>query len=284
MGKAGFGKKQAVLAWLKARADEGNADAQYAYGTEIQYTGNLTDAVAYFEKAAAQGLPKAKYGLAMSGMVSGERKTSLLQSAANAGDARAMYELSLAYRWGRGVGQDPAQSRAWAEKAFRARDRDVLLSMGENYWTLGLTAMDRARSNPALVGEGQAAMRDAIRFYEAAHGAGNESAAGRLARIYDGSISGFANDQLMLKWLTVEASRPGAPAETMRKLSEAYEQGRGTPVDLMKAWFWLETSGRYGEAPGHTAEIWRRMSPAQQSMGERLIIGCKISEYKRCKV
>lgn len=283
MAKARFGKKQAVLTWLKARADQGNAEAQYAYGAEIQYSGDLTDAVAYFEKAVAQGLPKAKYGLAMSGMVSGERKISLLQSAANAGDARSMYELSLAHRWGRGVAQDPAQSRAWAEKAFRAGDPDVLLSMGENYWTTGLTTMDRARSNPSLLGEGQAAMRDAIRFYEAAHGAGNKSAAGRLARLYDGSISGFANDQQMLKWLTVEASRPGAPAETMQKLAEAYEQGRGTPVDLMKAWFWLETSGRYDEAPAHAAELWRRLSPGQQSMGERLIIGCKISEYKRCK-
>ena len=73
--------------WLTRSAEMGVAEAQYLLGQDLARNGKLEEAVKWYEKAAAQNLP------------------------------RAQHVLAGCYRRGEGVKADPAKAKEWYQKA-----------------------------------------------------------------------------------------------------------------------------------------------------------------------
>lgn len=301
-------KEEAMaLAWLKQQADAGNALAQYAYAQETEYGSVDTDAqgreltyeqrqaaegkkreLAYdmYKRAAKQNLPQAMYAVASKSMGLSDKETvSMMRGAAELGYGFAMLEMARWHFLGwHGLAKDPAAEQAWHERAARTKDKAVLASLGRVY-LLNVGLWSDYASNPAEFQRIKPHVLQSARYYEAAYAAGYEDAAGPLASIYGmKNAPGIGNPQLEFKWR--KAALGDKPSEEeMVALSKMYEAGRGTPVDLFKAWFWAKSAQRFGlNKDTRVVTLWERLSPAQQAAGERLVMTCEMTRYKTCTV
>lgn len=308
MQRVGTENEGAAHKWLKQQADAGNVHAQYAYFSEMEFARPQTDATGrrlsyeeqeaaakrnrelattYLRMAAKQKLPKAMFEYSKSGYVESDaEKLRLVRAAADAGDTEAMLELALWHKMGWvGLAKDQNQVLAWEDRAARSGDKFALMALGQSYGTTAALASNALASNPARLAEVQQLYGKAVRYYEAAFAAGYEEAAGQLAYIYGNTqISGVGNLQLMFKWRKAAlGDRPSQ--DEMEALSNLYESGRGTPVDLLKAWFWAKSAQRFGTAPTAKADaLWQRLTAAQRVTGERQIIACELSAYRKCSI
>ena len=120
----------ALLEKLRPLADTGDAAAQYALFLCIHHGGNgvaqdNTQALAWLQKAAAQGFPEAQYNLGVfyekgHGIPQDDdRARAWYEKAAAQGNATAQYNLGNFYNDGRGVPQDFAKAREWYEYSVR---------------------------------------------------------------------------------------------------------------------------------------------------------------------
>ena len=115
-----------ATAKLQTQAEHGDASAQYRLGQHYAAAQNLAEAKKWYEKAAAQGYAEAAYKLGRLYDDAHDRNKAgqyyetarrQWEKAATAGDADAQYQLGVLYREGLGIAADPAQARAWFEKA-----------------------------------------------------------------------------------------------------------------------------------------------------------------------
>jgi len=118
----------AIKIWRKLAAHD-NPDAQYALGVAylkghgVEW--NLTEAIAWFERAAQAGHISAMFNLAgifwegRGTQQDFSRAVHWWQQAAAHDDSASQYNLGLAYFLGQGVTSNPAQAIAWLQKANR---------------------------------------------------------------------------------------------------------------------------------------------------------------------
>ena len=96
------------VAQLKAKAEEGNPDAQVSLARAYE-VGN--------------GVPK-----------SDQQSAKWYRAAAEQGNAKAQNSLGLMYRSGRGVNQDKAEAISWYRKAARQKNPSAMFNLGTAYY------------------------------------------------------------------------------------------------------------------------------------------------------
>ena len=135
---------------LKAHAENGYADAQYAMGQCYQYayevSHSYSDAMKWYLKAANQGHEMANEALY------GFYNKELLRRA-KLGEAKAQYQLGLCYLNGIGVEKNRATAESWMKKGFV--DKAVRISCLEKLVKLQLNEMENCRvdfHNGSLLG------------------------------------------------------------------------------------------------------------------------------------
>lgn len=310
MGKVFEEKEPQANAWLKQQADAGNALAQYTYASEIRYDSapdkdaagreltyeqrkaieqkTYAQAQDYYRRAARQNLPQAMFKVADSGTdLPAAERLRLMRAAADRGYVPAMLEMA---RWSflgwHGLAKDPAMERTWLDRAAATGNADAMMSAGGTYHTRGAIGTNYMSGNPAKIAEVQQYYRLAASYYERAHAAGSKSAADSLVDIYDNtSIPGVGNPQLEFKWRKIAVERK--PDEKgMTALSKLYETGRGTPVDLMRAWFWGKSAMRYGTSKdaARVDALWNRLTAAQRATAQRAVMTCEMTSYQTCTI
>jgi hypothetical protein len=136
------GRHEEVEAWARARAESGDADAQFVLGY-LMFTGAEVDyevSREWLRRAAAQRHPEAMYHLSQiddskdtvhSGLPANEEKRSLLHLAAELGSIRAQRDLGcfLAIGVG-GFVKDEAEARVWYGRAARSGHVDAQYNFG----------------------------------------------------------------------------------------------------------------------------------------------------------
>ena len=183
-GEAAFARRdwRTAARELQPLADQGNARAQYLMGG-IALQGaspGQTDeagAIAWYRKAAAQGLPEAQRDLAFLLLNDKPPKAAeaigLYRQAAERGDAESAYQLGVLYDRGQGVRPDPEQRNAWWRQAAERDYTPALVALAEMARTGDGMAKDAAQ---------------AAAFYRRAAEKGSGAAATQLARaLRDGS-------------------------------------------------------------------------------------------------
>ena len=127
-GEAAFAQRdwRTAVRELKPLADQGNARAQFLMGGVARFNQEAgredpTEAINWYRKAAAQGLPEAQRELAFVLLNTKPPQTaeavSLYSAAAQGGDAELQFQLGSLYDRGMGVRPDIAQRQAWWGKA-----------------------------------------------------------------------------------------------------------------------------------------------------------------------
>ncbi len=125
---------------LKAHAENGYADAQYAmgqcyqYGNEVEHS--FSEAMKWYLKAAGQGHEAANE--ALYGFYNKE-----LVKRAKQGEAKAQYQLGLCYLHGVGVDKNRATAEGWMKKGFV--DKSVRMSCLGQLVKLRLNDMENCR-------------------------------------------------------------------------------------------------------------------------------------------
>ena len=224
---------------LTTRAESGDAQAQNELGV-IYFQGvdgvakDAAKAVAWYQRAAAQGNADAQYALALCYAEFGLWNAGLsipdcgnavskddakagewFQKAAAQGLAKAQYCLGQRYRLGEGVPKDPTKAFEWMKKA-------------------AIQGMPNAQA-----------------------WLGVEYQAG------DGIPTDFAK---AAQWYQLAAVRGYMPAQFM--LSGMYERGQGVPQDMVLAYAWSNVATHAGNV-GTTLAVMRRENVARRmSTGE----------------
>jgi TPR repeat protein len=128
---------------LYLRAEQGDADAQYAVGM-MYYTGQQVPhdsslAAVWMTKAADQGYREAQYFLSlMYGLGDGVVENNVAaskwcQKAAQQGHADAQYSLARMYSTGQGVQRDDIQAAEWLTRAAEQGHADAQCDLGMMY-------------------------------------------------------------------------------------------------------------------------------------------------------
>ena len=95
---------------------------------------NMTAALAWYQKAAAQGSSRAKNNLGVYYLSGADKNPAmsakLFEDAAVHGSIEAAYNLAALYDQGLGVRQDYAQARKWYQQAADTNDPDAAYRLG----------------------------------------------------------------------------------------------------------------------------------------------------------
>lgn len=141
-GEAAFAQRdwRTATRELRPLAEQGNARAQYLMGSIARFNQDAgredpTQAIEWYRKAAAQGLPEAQRELAFMLINAKPPQTaeavSLYTAAAQRGDAEAQYQLGALYDRGLGVPPDLAQRQAWWNKSAAQGYAPALVALAE---------------------------------------------------------------------------------------------------------------------------------------------------------
>ena len=229
---------------LMAKASAGNPEAQFRIGVQYELgahvTTDLTQAVAWYRKAADQGFAQAQHSLGVlyeyGNGVPKNPATAVewYRKAAEQGFAPAQFSLGLCYAHGNGVPQDFGQALAWYEKAAQQNDSDALLNLAYLYHNGQGVPKDDARSfdlvrKAAEAGSADAQFNLGMAYFQGDEGlqADNDLARKWLARsAQQGDVAAQFNYAMLLKaqpakvyfWLGVAA--PHLTGETKDKTTD----------------------------------------------------------------
>jgi hypothetical protein len=247
------------VAQLKAKAEEGNLDAQVSLGRAYEL-GN--------------GVPK-----------SDQQAVKWYRAAAEQGNANAQNSLGLMYRSGRGVSSDKVEAVGWYRRAARQKDASAMFNLGTAYyngdgvsiddvasfaWFLlaqdfgSLPAVDAVKRMTDEAGNRQAnafekigdmyqkgddlpkSYNDAVNWYRKAAESGEAGVQIKLANLLLHDTTGTANYDEVHR-LCEKAAKQNSPpgAYCMGKL---YQQGLGVERDLPKAAAWFSEASKMGLA------------------------------------
>lgn len=125
---------------LKAHAENGYADAQYAIGQCYQYAYEVnhsySDAMKWYLKASSQGHKAANEALY-------EFFNKELERRAKQGETKAQYKLGLCYLNGIGVEKNRTTAEIWMKKGFA--NKEVRMSCLSDLVSLDLSKMDNCK-------------------------------------------------------------------------------------------------------------------------------------------
>ncbi len=257
-----------TLAALKAKAEKGNARAQYqlaghfvnGQGTNV----DLTQAFQWFQKAADQGLADAEFHLGLC-YASGSGTTRdfaaalpWFQKAAEQGNTDAQYNLGTLFENALGTQKDETQAITWLQRAAEKGNVDAQNELGMIYYN---TRKDNAA---------------ATKWFRRAAEQGNTAAENSLAVMYlqgqgvpqddaqaynwfqKSAEGGFAEGQNNFASILFSQQRMAEAAEWFRKAADQghpvaqynvgqfIEQGLVYPRDVNEALLWYLRSAKQG--------------------------------------
>ena len=121
--------------WFRIGADAGDINAQSNLAQLLEQS-KPADALAYYRKAAEQGVASAQGRLGWLIMKSGgdaKEAAQWLNKAAEQGDAAAQNNLGVLYELGQGVDKDPVRAANWYQKAAEQGDAAAQNNIGVMY-------------------------------------------------------------------------------------------------------------------------------------------------------
>ena len=209
--------QEAVVAELRTRAEQGDAEAQFKlgrmYGKGEGVPQDGVQAVAWFRKAAEQGHAKAQNGLgAMYDLGQGVPQDWVqavvwYRKAAEQGEAMAQSNLGAMYEDGHGVAQDHVQAVVWYRKAAEQGYAEGQFNLSLMYVNGRGVSQDYAQ---ALV------------WYRKAAEQGYAAAQHNLGRMYE-TGRGVPQDNVEAhKWQDLAAAR--ATGEDQKKFSDGRDE------------------------------------------------------------
>ena len=127
-------REKAVLWWQKA-AEQGEPQARFNLAVHLleRSPERRDEALALLEASAAQGFTDAQTRLALLRGRDHPDSLSLLRASAEDGDAMAMNELATAYADGRGVARDGSAAASWYRKALERGELRAAVGLGALY-------------------------------------------------------------------------------------------------------------------------------------------------------
>lgn len=231
-------RNEKILA-LELKANTGDAEAQFQLGRLYDNPDNSSTsedckkALAWYEKAAAQGFPKAAeysaylllHGLA--GEIDHERAMRWLMPIANRGDAWARELIADSYHRGQGTSPNLAEALKWYEMAAEA-------GSGQGMFRLGYAAAN-----------GQSAPQDfgkAIEWFK--NGAEKEISSCRacLGYMHWKGAGVPQNFDEATKWFNLAMETRGGNTWAPFMLGIMAENGQGMPRDTEKAIAYYQSS------------------------------------------
>jgi TPR repeat protein len=220
--------------WLQKAWDMGFVQAGFDLGMKHQKAKQDKEAYAWFDKAAQKGLAaalrsKGFYLIVGKGVEKNlEQGLAVTLAAANAGDVFAMTSMGYYYGAGLGVKEDPAQAKAWVEKAGQTGHWMGYLEMAQLQFRgkhgfaldkkeaeMNLQKALKTRNRDVLeiltmwYADGVAVEVDgkkAIKYGEAAFVQGSLKAPLYLHTIYKEGIGGVAKDEKLANFWGVQAN------------------------------------------------------------------------------
>ncbi len=244
------GSQTDALTQVRARAEQGDAEAQFNLGYMYDFgqgvTQNYGEAVKWYRRAAEQGHATAQNNLGRSYAKSegvskdAAQAVSWFRKAAEQGLALAQSNLGLMYVNGEGVPKDAIEAVEWFRKAAEQ----------------GLAS---AQSNLAVMYErGEGVPKDLVqkaRWYRKAAEQGYLPAQEGLGLAYatgEGVTKDFAQ---AVEWFRKAAEQ--GDAEAQNYLGVAYTDGLGVPKDAVEAANWFRKAAEQGNtyAQEHLATI-----------------------------
>jgi hypothetical protein len=292
--------QQEFIEALRAKAEQGDAEAQYNLGLMYANGDGVpqddAEAVRWLRLAADQGLSQAQFNLGVAyrfgrGVPQDDAEAARwYRLAADQGFDRAQYNLGVQYRDGQGVAQDDVEAVRW----FR-------LAADQGF--------DRAQYNLGLMYEFDRGVPqdevEATRLYRLAAEQGNAYAQFRLGLISQSDAEkagwyrlaaeqGFAPAQYLLgfmyingggvlqddaeagRWFRLAAEQGDAGAQF--EVGLMYGLGRSVPQDDVLAYMWFNLASVNATGVPQTQEeavrardvTYGRMTPAQRAEGQRL--------------
>ena len=258
-------KIEEAIELLKSAAEKGHALAQvnlamrYANGYGVEK--NQTQAVNWWEKAAAQECPEAQFRLAVcydfaNGVIQDLQKAvSLYQKAAEKSHPMAQYFLWLCYVEGKGVETNIDQAIEWLQKSAKlelknAQDKldeyhrkGLLLKFDDEVKPIRGAALKGLAEAKYIMGlcfaRGEGVPKDsliAFRWLDEAAKQGLAIAQNCLGQGYEDGIPN--NVEQAVKWYQ-EAANQGF-VEAQYNLGRCYAEGIGKPENKQKAKFWYQ--------------------------------------------
>ena len=160
----------------------------------------------------------------------------LLQRAAQAGDADALYRLGELCLYGRGVARSYGQARQWFEKAADAGSANAMSGLGLLY----------RKGWGVIRNYGQAR-----RWYQGAANAGNADGMYRLGELYDRGWGVVRDYGQARQWYQKAAAAGNADA--MYSLGYLYDKGQGVDQDYGQARQWYQKAADAGSTDAKRA-------------------------------
>lgn len=190
---------------------------------------------------------------------------------ADAGDAKAQFNLGVAYGTGKGITRDDKEAAKWYRLSAEQGTVQAQNNLGRMY------------------AEGLGVARDpkeAVKWWRLAADRGNASAQRNLGLMYSAG-TGVARDyEEAVKWYRRAIERGDAVARN--NLGLAYETGQGVEQDRLRAemWFILAAATLRGDeataAAGNRDRLASTMTPAAVKRAQEMARRCQQSAFRDC--
>ncbi|KQT54377.1 hypothetical protein ASG43_01855 [Aureimonas sp. Leaf454] len=171
-----------------------------------------------------------------------------LVSAAEGGDAKALFEIGLRLMEGRGAEPKPAEAVVWFAQAAKRGFAPAQYSLG--------TLFEKGNGVTRDTG----AARD---WYLLAADQGNVRAMHNLAVLYATGVEGVSDPDTALRWF--EKAADFGMRDSQYNLGILYARGSGTDQDLLSSYKWFAVVAQTGDkdAEAKRDEIAKSLSPEQ---------------------
>lgn len=210
---------------LKAKAEEGDASAQFALGKAYE---------------SGTGVPS-----------NDELAVKWYRKSAEQGNAAAEDELGVMYRLGQGVNRDKEEAVRWYHKAAKHGNPQAMFNLGVCYYNGDGVSSDLTVAYAwfLLAREaGNAAAEDAVkRSAEEGGRMGTPDAFEQVAAMYEKGDDVLQNYTEAAKWYRKAAD---SSPQAAFKLSAMFIDGRGVPQDYGQAMTFCRSAAKRNYAPG----------------------------------
>jgi uncharacterized protein len=290
---------------LRARAEKGDAEAQYDLGFKYDFGDGLPkdreQAIEWYRKAAEQGHARAQYRLGWSYQFGEATFRDLSQAvgwylkAAEQGEPRAEFSLGIisqaeddqtqAVRWfSKAAAQDLAEAQFALGKLYqtgRGTEKDIAKAV-EWYRKAAEQGLVQAQSNLGYVySTGQGVTKDfavAALYFRAAAEKGDKDAQTSLGLMYVNGEGVHREAASAVEWFRKAADQGAAIAQY--ELGTMYWDGEGVQTDQVLAYLWLSLAAaqNYESAKVALGVVEGKMSLPNLLEAQRLSRGWKANE------
>jgi uncharacterized protein len=255
-----------LLADIRAKAEQGNAEAQYVLGTAFTF-GNLgvaknqVEAVKWYRKAAEQNHADAQYNLSVSySKGAGVAKNKIeavkwCRKAAEQNLAMAQAVLGSDYFFGEGVTKDEVEAVKWFRRAAEQNHAEAQYNLGTSYYKGDGVAKNRA---------------EAVKWIRRAAEQNHADAQYNLGVFYANGEGIEKNEVEAVKWYRKSAKQNHAGGQY--NLGFCYAEGEGVAKDYVEAYtWWLLAAGQGNADAKHNMRVLEnKMTREQIAEGQKL--------------